>query len=259
VEEIEESIGADTLGNSIHEVLEILYIPVIGKNLTRTHVDEMKQRAEQLTIAAFEKTYSKSEISYGKNLLTLKVALKFIANFLKLEAGQVEEAEKQGRPILIKALEKELEAELMVDGAIVKIKGKADRIDTAGAITRIIDYKTGVAENKELKLEEWEDIRTDANLAKSFQLLMYALMYQKMNPLITDNIVSGIISFRELSEGLKTVKVHHKELLNESLLHEFELQVKQILSDIFNSAIPFDQTTELDNCTYCLFKGICNR
>jgi ATP-dependent helicase/nuclease subunit B len=258
-EEIEENIGADTLGNSIHEVLETLYTPVIGKKLTIAHLEEMKQRAEQLTLAAFEKKYSKSEISYGKNLLTLKVALKFIANFLKLETTQVEEAEKKGSPILIKALENELEAELMVNGAAVKIKGKADRIDSVGAITRIIDYKTGIAENKELKLEEWEDIRTEANLAKSFQLLMYALMYQKMNPAITDNLVSGIISFRELSEGLKTVKVHQQEVLNASVLHEFELQVKQIISDIFDPAIPFAQTTELDNCAYCLFKGICNR
>jgi ATP-dependent helicase/nuclease subunit B len=258
-EEIEENIGADTLGNSIHEVLEVLYTPVIGKKLTIAHLDEMKKMAEQVTITAFEKKYSKSEISYGKNLLILKVALKFISNFLKLEATQTEEAEKQGRPVLIKALEKELETELLVEGIAVKIKGKADRIDSTGNITRIIDYKTGIAENRELKLEEWDDIRTDANLAKSFQLLMYALMYQKMNPVITDNIVSGIISFRELSEGLKTVKVHHKEILNESILHEFELQVIQIISDIFNPAIPFAQTEELDNCTYCLFKGICNR
>jgi ATP-dependent helicase/nuclease subunit B len=129
----------------------------------------------------------------------------------------------------------------------------------SGALTRIIDYKTGVAENKELKLEEWEDILTDTTLAKSFQLLMYALMYQKTNPLVKDNIVSGIVSFRELSEGLKTVKVHHNEILNEEILGEFEVQVKQIISDILNPAIPFEQTTELDNCMYCLFKGICNR
>ncbi len=258
-DEIEESIGADTLGNSIHEVLEILYTPVIGKILTTAYISEMKKNAEQLIIAAFEKKYSKSEISYGKNLLTLKVALKFISNFLKQEEIQVLEAEKKGRPILIKALEEELEAELQVDETIVKIKGKADRIDMSGALTRIIDYKTGVAENKELKLEVWEDILTDTTLAKSFQLLMYALMYQKTNPLVKDNIVSGIVSFRELSEGLKTVKVHHNEILNEEILGEFEVQVKQIISDILNPAIPFEQTTELDNCMYCLFKGICNR
>lgn len=258
-EEIEESIGADTLGNNIHEVLEILYKPTIGKKLTEALIIEMQKNAENVMMVVFEKKYSKSEMSYGKNLLTLKVALKFITNFLQLELQRLREAEKKGTPQFIKALEEELFAELNVNGTAVKIKGKADRIDQFGSVTRIIDYKTGLAENRELKLEEWEDIRTDTRLAKSFQLLMYALMYQKMNPALTDNILSGIISFRSLSEGLKTVKVNNLEVLNIETLSEFEDQVKQILADIFNPAIPFQQTTELENCTYCLFKGICNR
>ena len=258
-DEIEENIGADTLGNSIHEVLEILYKPVLGKKLTKEHILEMQKNAENVMMIVFEKKYSKSEMSYGKNLLTLKVALKFITNFLKLELQQLEEAEKKGSSLFIKALEEELFAELEIDGKAIKIKGKADRIDQAGSMTRIIDYKTGLAENRELKLEEWEDIRTDTKLAKSFQLLMYALMYQKMNPAITSNLLSGIISFRSLSEGLKTVKVNQVDVLDVSTLNEFEGQVKQILTDIFDPNIPFEQTTELDNCTYCLFKGVCNR
>lgn len=259
-DEIEENIGADTLGNSIHEVLELLYQPVIGKKLTVDQINDMRQKAELLVIAAFEKKYSTSEISYGKNLLTLKVAQKFISNFLKFEQQEIERAEKQHNPIIIKKLEEELHAELLIDGTAIKIKGKADRIDQWGAQTRIIDYKTGLAKNKELKLEEWDDIRTDSNLAKSFQLLMYALMYKKMSATAADEqLVSGIISFRSLGEGLKTVKITQKEVLDEQELKEFEIQLRQILSDIFDPEIPFEQTTELDNCTYCLFKGICNR
>lgn len=259
-DEIEENIGADTLGNSVHEVLEMLYKPVIGQKLTIDQINDMRQKAELLIIAAFEKKYSASEISYGKNLLTLKVAQKFISNFLRFEQQEVERAEKSHKPIIIKKLEEELQAELLIDGTAVKIKGKADRIDQLGAQTRIIDYKTGLAKNKELKLEDWEDIRTDTNLAKSFQLLMYALMYKKMSPQITtEQLVSGIISFRSLGEGLKTVKILQKELLDEQELKEFERQLRQILSDIFDPEITFEQTTESDNCTYCLFKGICNR
>jgi len=258
-DEIEESIGADTLGNSIHEVLEILYKPAVEKKLTKEFIVEMQKNAENVMMAVFEKKYSKSEMSYGKNLLTLKVALRFINNFLKQELHQVEEAEKKSSPLFIKALEEELFAELDVNGMPVKIKGKADRIDQAGNMTRIIDYKTGVAENRELKLEEWDDIRTDAKLAKSFQLLMYALMYQKMNPAITTNLLSGIVSFRSLSEGLKTVKVNQVDVLDVAMLKEFEEQVKQIISDIFDPSLPFEQTTKIENCTYCLFKGVCNR
>ena len=214
---------------------------------------------ETLTINAFEKEYSKSEISYGKNLLTIKVALKFLNNFLDSEIVSINKCEKEGKLLVIKTLEQQLESTVIIGGMQIKLHGKADRIDSVGSLMRIIDYKTGIAESKELKLENWIGIQTDSTLAKSLQLLMYAWMYQKMNPAIKDNMVSGIITFRELSAGLKTVKINNNDLLNVSVLNEFEEQLKLLLSEIFNPEIEFKQTDNLNNCEYCTFKGICNR
>lgn len=258
-DEVEETIGADTLGNSIHEVLEKLYQPFVGKKLKIADIKSMKQEVEALTISTFEKEYSKTEISYGKNFLTVKVALKFLNNFLGSEIKNISASEKEGRPILIKALEYPLETTLTIGGQTVKLHGKADRIDSIGALTRFVDYKTGKAEDKELKLTEWSELKDDSGLAKSFQLLMYAWMYQKMNPIITDNMVSGIITFRELSAGLKTVKINNEEKLDVSVLSEFEEQLQHILSEIFDPATVFSQTPDSDNCKFCAFKGICNR
>lgn len=258
-DEVEETIGADVLGNVIHSVLEQLYLPLVGKNLKAEDVKQMKPQVETMAMKAFEEYYERAEISFGKNLLTLKVALKFILNFLNAELESINLAEKSKQPIFIKALEQELETDLLVGKSQVKVKGKADRIDGMGSATRIIDYKTGLADSSELKFDDWDLIRSDANLAKSFQLLMYAYMYQKMNPAIKDNIQSGIITFRELSAGLKMVKVQGEAQLNEQVLSEFEDQLQQLLSTIFDKEQPFKQTDELDNCLYCSFKGICNR
>jgi ATP-dependent helicase/nuclease subunit B len=258
-DEVEETIGADSLGNAIHEVLEQFYKPFIGKKIVAADIKEMKKRVEATTLMVFEKEYSKQEMSYGKNLLTLKVALKFITNFLDAEIETISKSEKNNQPLIIKALEQNLEAEMIIGSETIKVKGKSDRIDSIGSLTRIVDYKTGLADNKELKLEDWEAIRIDANLGKSFQLLTYAWMYQKMNPEIKNNMVSGIITFRELSAGLKTVKINNSELLDINVLNEFELQLQQLLSDIFNPDMLFTQTNEIENCEYCSFKGICNR
>ena len=258
-DEVEENIGADTLGNVIHEVLETLYQPFIGKKIISADIKEIKKQVETLTINAFEKEYSKSEISYGKNLLTIKVALKFLNNFLDSEIVSINKCEKEGKLLVIKTLEQQLESTVIIGGMQIKLHGKADRIDSVGSLMRIIDYKTGIAESKELKLENWIGIQTDSTLAKSLQLLMYAWMYQKMNPAIKDNMVSGIITFRELSAGLKTVKINNNDLLNVSVLNEFEEQLKLLLSEIFNPEIEFKQTDNLNNCEYCTFKGICNR
>ena len=259
VDEVEETIGADTLGNAIHEVLETLYQPFIGKKIKGTDIKEIKKLVETLTISVFEKEYSKTEISCGKNLLTIKVALKFLNNFLDSEFKFINICEQEGKPLIIKELEQKLESSVTIGNQLIKLHGKADRIDSVGSLLRIIDYKTGLAESKELKFEGWGDIKTESKLAKSFQLLMYAWMVQKMNPVIQDNMVSGIITFRELSAGLKTVKINNNDLLNIAVLMKFEEQLKNILVEIFNPEIEFTQTADPNNCEYCAFKGICNR
>lgn len=258
-DEVEETIGADTLGNAIHEVLEKLYQPYVGKKLSTADIKRMQGEVEALTISVFEKEFSKTEISYGKNLLTVKVALKFLSNFLNSEIKNINKYEKESKPVIIKALEQPLEADITVGIQKVKLHGKADRIDSVGALNRFVDYKTGKAEDKELKLTEWAELKNNVGLAKSFQLLMYAWMYQKMNPSITDNMVSGIITFRELSAGLKTVKINNDDNLNVSVLVQFEEQLKTILLEIFNPETEFSQTVDIENCEFCAFKGICNR
>jgi len=257
-EEVEETIGADTLGNVIHEVLEALYLPFINKNLSVADVKEMKAQVEELVKKGFEKNYSSNETAYGKNLLITKVASKFIHNFLDAEVKLVGGNALQGKPLLIKQLETELKGELTVNDKSIKFHGKADRIDSVGNVTRIVDYKTGMADAKELKLTEWNQLQTDATLAKTFQLMMYAWMYNKSGT-TTGNLVSGIISFRELSAGLKTVNVDGEELLNTAVLNAFEEQLKNIMFELFNTEIEFKQTENVENCIYCSFKGICNR
>ncbi|MBL0330166.1 MAG: PD-(D/E)XK nuclease family protein [Bacteroidetes bacterium] len=258
-DEIEETIGADTLGNVIHEALESFYKPFVGKKIQEADIKEMKKLVESTTITLFKKEFSDTEVNFGKNLLTIKVALKFIHNFLDAEIKNIQLAEKNATPIIIKALETELESVLSIAGQEVKIKGKADRVDSVGSLTRIVDYKTGIADNKELKFDEWDELRTNTTLAKSFQLLTYAWLYQKMNPAIQENIVSGIITFRELSAGLKTVKVNESASLNINVLAEYEKQLVVLMTEIFDGEHPFVQTKEKDHCEYCAFKGVCNR
>lgn len=258
-DEIEETIGADVLGNAIHEVLETLYKPFVGKKINAADIKEFKTQVETLTIAVFEKQYSKTEINYGKNLLTVKIAIKFINNFLDTEIRTVDEFSRMRESLFIKALEQPLETTLDINNHKIKLIGKADRIDVVNNTTRIIDYKTGIATDKELRIESWEEIQSDSNLAKSFQLLMYALLYHKMNPQITSDILSGIITFRQLSAGLKTVKINTEELLSAQLLTDFETQLQLMLADLYNNENDFSQTQNIENCEYCSFKGICNR
>ncbi len=103
VDEVEETIGADTLGSSIHKVLQNFYTPFIGKKIVADDIKKMKPQVEAATLAVFEEEYSKTEISFGKNLLTLKVALKFINNFLNEEIKNISSNEVNSKHTMIKA------------------------------------------------------------------------------------------------------------------------------------------------------------
>jgi hypothetical protein len=262
-DEVEETIKADTLGTVIHGVLEELYKPFVGKKLGAADVRGMKKLVDDLAELHFIKEYGSSDLKFGKNLLIMRVALKFIHNLLDREVLFVEENEKAGREIRIQVLEEELKSTVTVETekgpAQVNLRGKADRIDKLGRITRIIDYKTGVVENRELAVKEWEAINSDPDLAKSFQLLMYAYMYHNAHPEVSNDLQSGIITFRQLSAGIKPVTVTGTDVLTEDMLHKFEEQLKQLLKEIYDPKQPFKQTTSVEYCEWCSYKSICNR
>ena len=260
-EEVEETIGADVLGTVIHEVLHKLYNPYQFKVLSADEVAGMKKLVESTTEEVFGKEFSSNELKYGKNLLTLKVAINFISNFLDSEIRFINENQASFKNLTIQSLEQELVSEIEIESVEnkIKLKGKADRIDKLGDITRIIDYKTGIVMNKELNVSDWNMLISDSTLAKSFQLLMYAFLYQRNNPSIKNNLQSGIITFRELSAGIKPVTAESSKILNKDILQKFEHIVKKLLENIYNPAIPFTQTENIENCTYCNFKSICNR
>ena len=144
----------------------------------------------------------------------------------------------------------------------VKLRGNADRIDRLAGFTRIIDYKTGQVKNQEVKLEEINLLREHDSPAKLLQLLTYAWMFRKMNPIKDsgpDELVSGIVSLRFASKYLINATIGKDEKLSESRLSEFEAVLTEVLEEIFNPQIPFSQTENLEICSYCAFQKICNR
>jgi ATP-dependent helicase/nuclease subunit B len=256
---VEEAIGSDMLGTSIHEALEQLYLPYKNQVLNVANVKSMLLSAEKLILTFFKKHYEEQELNQGKNFLTVAVANKFLNAFLKTEINQLIENEKQKQYLSIIDLEKELEAQIIGEAFSAKIIGKADRIDSIAGITRIIDYKTGTVSDKELKINSCDDFNSDEELSKSFQLLMYALMYYKMNTEIKPKISSGIITFRQLSAGLKSVLINKNNVLDADLLQDFERYLESLIGQMFDPKKPFEQTSNIENCEYCSFANICQR
>ena len=59
----------------------------------------------------------------------------------------------------------------------IKLIGIVDRMDQFNGTLRIIDYKTGLIQPKQLRLKDWRALREDHDLAYLFQILIYSYVH----------------------------------------------------------------------------------
>lgn len=252
-EEVEETVGADTLGTIIHGALEELYKPAIGKKLTAEFFESSKKILTHVCESMFAKHFSAEETSLGKNLLAKRIAIRYIGSYLDQEKKSVRDSSH-----IVSALETDLHYQVTVRGKTILLKGQADRIDKADSYIRLIDYKTGKADAKELTVSDWNEITEKPEIAKSFQLLMYAWLFSKMNQSEIP-VQSGIVSFRKLKDGLLAVKTPDGDFLFPKTMDAFGEALMRLLEDLFNPEKDFAQTKDENICRLCAFNTICRR
>jgi hypothetical protein len=237
---VEETIAANTFGTIVHDTLEELYTPYIGVHLTKDHLLEAKTKLLKTIQLNFQKTYLDGDISTGKNYLSFHVIHKYISNFIDFEIKQLEK-----HSIKLIALEQNMRIPLVIDGInqSIILKGKLDRIDMFDDTTRIIDYKTGKVERKNVEILSWENLIDDYKYSKAFQLLCYAYMYSKKHP--NQPVEAGIISLKNLKEGVlvfskkEAARGPKQTLIDNDILSKFEIVLYDLVREINDPTIPF--------------------
>lgn len=261
-DQVAETIDAALLGEIVHEALHKTYAAVKGMMITPEVLAGMLSPAMQEVHNAFRRKFNSDELSTGKNLLIVKVAENMVKRLLLAEKKFLEQNRFH---IEVLMLEEELSSVLEIadpiSGEICKVKlhGKADRIDKVGGVIRIIDYKTGKVENKDLKIEMISDLQLKEEPGKLLQVLTYALMYSDMQPVPPSELVSGIISLRRSSSYLIQTDINQVERIDKASLEAFRKELEGIIGSIFDAQVLFSQTENRDTCNLCAFNGICNR
>lgn len=241
--EVEETIAANTFGTIVHDSLEDLYTPFIGKVLSVEMLESAKKEIGSKVKHHFAKSYMEGDIKTGKNLIAYHVVERYISNFLDIE---IEDA--QHHEIKIIGIEQKLSIALNIPGIEfpVTLKGKLDRIDQRDGQIRIIDYKTGKVESKNVEIVDWEDVTNDYGYSKAFQLLCYAVMFEAKNTVET--LESGIISFKNLNAGLLRFATkpskgsRAKECsITPDTVALFKTELSRLISEICNPNIPLTE------------------
>ncbi|HEU4495753.1 MAG TPA: PD-(D/E)XK nuclease family protein [Flavobacterium sp.] len=241
VEEVEENIALNTLGTIIHETLRILYEPYTGKFLSDEIIRNCIRQIDEEVLRQFKIVYKEGEIKKGRNLLAFEVAKRNILNFLRSELQDVE----SGDAIKIIALEKTYERMLEHPSLPfpVLIKGNVDRIEERNGKIRIIDYKTGKVEARDVSLRQWNKLASDIKSDKIIQVLAYAFMYEPH--LQGQEMEAGIISFKNLKSGF--LRFNFKEdktelsAISPAILQNYLEQLVLLLNEILDASIPFEE------------------
>ncbi|MGE0561880.1 MAG: PD-(D/E)XK nuclease family protein [Flavobacteriales bacterium] len=250
VDEVEETVEVSTFGTVIHNVLETLYKPFLEKKLvlTATDVEKMKGRVEELTVAAFiAEKFSVNDLKSGKNLITFNIALDYINSFLKNELRFLNTEKPQ---LLIKHLEKEFRYHLDFNQTKVLLKGKADRVDSFGSTVRILDYKTGTVDAKDLKINDLENV-LDKQKAKAFQVLFYAYLYSKESDASNIALNSGIVALKKKNDIYLPFMLAKEEKITPELLTDFEKVLIYLFNEMIDVSKPFTHNKDAKYCLYC--------
>jgi hypothetical protein len=243
VAEVEENIALNTLGTIIHETLEGLFTPFIGKFLLESDILTCFKQLDDEVLKQFKLIYKEGEIKKGRNLLAFEVAKRNVFNFLKLELELI----KNGDAVKILYLEKKCEAVLTHPNLPfpVKIGGKVDRIEERNGVIRIIDYKTGKVEKKNLVLKSWDKLTENLKNDKIIQILAYVFMFK--NEIQGKPIQAGIISFKNLKSGFFPFEFKEgkegKTIIDDEVMDAFLEQIVLLLNEILDQNIPFIEKT----------------
>jgi len=205
-----------------------------NKVLTENDVDKMLSNYPKTLTMLFEKKFQEQALRQGKNLIDFEIAKQQIKRFLLQEKKDVKR-----NKIEIVELEKVGDKYLDIDGIDfkIKLKGTVDRVDLFNDKIRIIDYKTGKVEAKQLKIpKDWADFTEDYKYSKAFQVLFYALLKEDN---LDEGAEAGIVSFKNLKTGFMTCTDSSLNL--KEMVAEFKIELETLILEILNSEIPFTE------------------
>ena len=276
--DVEESLEANTFGTFVHQSLETLYSSysrhdkggkeIKGvKNITINEINKMLIQYSDVVKETFLTFFNGEEKAFktGENYLAYEMALKIVKDFLKEEKRQIEFKKDFFIEFLEKEYTSDIEVEVFGEKKKVRLRGNIDRIDSEGENVRLIDYKTGKVELKNVKiatgstkkypeLKKEEVINSMKKRKHVLQLMQYAFLYYKKHGVIPDQV--GIISFVSGNFELFPLQLDkdYSGVTLEDVIKEYPYYLGKLLEDIYDKEKPFKHTEtkkELNFCKYC--------
>lgn len=264
---ITEEADARIFGLIFHEVVENLYKPHIGKEVSKdTFSNWIKtpELLEQLIREGFNKhltDYEKGRTTFsdihGKNVMVYEVLKRYLHRFLQLE--------KEAAPFTIVDLEQRVNWNYTTSkGTTINLGGIIDRLEQKDGVLKVVDYKTGSGEPHTADIKDLFNTDKHKKVKAIFQTLLYSLILHKTTA-PEKSIQPGVIWVRDLFKKDYDTQLYLKNRKSKSLIElstvqlDFEANLDELLNELYDPQVPFSPTEDQTKCTYCTYKGLCNR
>jgi ATP-dependent helicase/nuclease subunit B len=263
-EEQEETIQANTFGNIVHKVLEILYLPFVGKILRTEDLQKLKSQVDAATELAFKEMFEEEDFKKGKNLLAVISIKKYIHQFIVFDIGRIAQLKTENQYITLLGLElnikKEIDLKINNENKSLLFSGKIDRLEQIGNTVSIIDFKSSLGHKNQLVIDHVEKVFDPLKPKdKAMQLLFYQWLL-KDHPFGADKTInSKILSIRSIKQGFHELTYKMEENQRASVLEDYNHLLKMQVYKIFDQKSIFNATNNLKTCEWCAFQKICYR
>ena len=264
-DEVSETVESNVFGSILHKVMENVYRPFCGQQITAELLKAVREDVLTMTGAvarAFAEVFFKTDVVRpltGQNFLIGEMIRKYATKILERDGALAPfrylESEKKVRGLFS-----------LSDGSEVQLKGFIDRVDEVGGTLRIIDYKSGTGMTVFPSVEALFD-KSAADRPKAvMQVFMYAWMYANelsgrtaiqpgiyyVRTLFAPTFDAGI--YRRVERGKQERVMDFADYRD-----AFEEGLRGCLDEIFSEETPFIQTTNGKACSYCRFRSICGK
>lgn len=241
IEGIEEELSQRNYGNLVHYALYFLYQKVKGKVLKISDLENMKSHIDEAMFYAMKELKHQPELyERGMNYIHKSIAIKVILSILDYDKSLLE----KGNQLEIIDLEQKIEAQFFIsEEESVWFYGFIDRVDRLNGTLRIIDYKTANPKNLNVnpKSDVLEQFLYNSDYKQALQLSIYAYSMLSSNQYSDKNLQCGIWSLSEVNSGVQSLKIFSEDSLNRENLEVCMNSIKNIIKEILNPEIPFEQ------------------
>lgn len=268
-DEVTAEIDSATFGNIFHKTAEHIYQDLTqhGKLINKEAIEQLLKddiRLENYVDKSFKELFfhvpedEKPEYN-GIQLINSAVIVRYIKQLLGHDLRYA--------PFTLIATEYPVHEPVTIqtsEGPVEStIGGYIDRLDSKDGTLRIVDYKTGgKADTPPSVASLFIPDKKRSNYV--FQTFLYAAIMSRKE---TQQVAPSLLYIHRAASDdyspvicLKETRKQEIPVTDFSLYEEeFREGLQQLLEEIFNKEIPFQQTEIEEKCAYCDFKALCKK